>query len=109
MNFDKKSILAFLLIGLVFLLVQTPIYKKYFFPQVYQQEQMRNALQDSLRLAPAAPKAQPFDNKEPMAYSANAATADQLDLEKIYHRPWRRRTDGGRSIAGKPGPFFYHP
>ena len=52
MNFDKKSILAFLLIGLVFLLVQTPLYKKYFFPQVYQQEQARKALQDSLRYAP---------------------------------------------------------
>jgi YidC/Oxa1 family membrane protein insertase len=47
MNFDKKAILAFLLIGLVFLLVQTPFYKKMFFPQLYQQEQLKKLRPDS--------------------------------------------------------------
>lgn len=56
MNFDKKAILAFLLIGLVFLLVQTPIYKKTFFPQVYEQEKLRKLRADStLAKSPAAP------------------------------------------------------
>ncbi len=32
MNLDKKTILAFLLIGLVFIFVQSPIYQKLFFP-----------------------------------------------------------------------------
>lgn len=54
MNFDKKAIFAFLLIGLVFLLVQTPLYKKTFFPQLYQQEQLRKAQKDSLTTIPAA-------------------------------------------------------
>ncbi len=32
MNLDKNTIIAFLLIGLVFILVQTPLYQKLFFP-----------------------------------------------------------------------------
>jgi YidC/Oxa1 family membrane protein insertase len=38
MNFDKKTIIAFILIGLVFFLVQTPIYKKMFMPRLYEAE-----------------------------------------------------------------------
>lgn len=38
MNMDKKTILAFLMIGLVFLLVQSPLYQKIFFPQSYQKQ-----------------------------------------------------------------------
>ncbi len=83
MNFDKKSILAFLLIGLVFLLVQTPLYKKYFFPQVYHQEQGRKAIQDSLRLAPATPKAPTDETKEPMATPALATLTADTIKEKI--------------------------
>ncbi len=38
MDFDKKTIIAFLLIGLVFFLVQTPLYKKLFMPKAYETE-----------------------------------------------------------------------
>jgi YidC/Oxa1 family membrane protein insertase len=38
MKMDKKTILAFLLIGLVFLFVQSPIYQKYFFPESYKKQ-----------------------------------------------------------------------
>jgi YidC/Oxa1 family membrane protein insertase len=38
MNIDKKTILAFLLIGLVFLFVQSPIYQKMFFPESYKRQ-----------------------------------------------------------------------
>ncbi len=38
MDFDKKTIIAFLLIGLVFFLVQTPIYKKLLMPKAYEAE-----------------------------------------------------------------------
>lgn len=41
MNIDKKTIFAFLLIGLVFITVQTPIYQKIFFPKSYELEQMK--------------------------------------------------------------------
>jgi YidC/Oxa1 family membrane protein insertase len=56
MNFDKKAVMAFLLIGLVFLLVQTPLYKKAFFPQLYKQEQLRKALKDTVKTVPLASK-----------------------------------------------------
>ncbi|NLP12061.1 membrane protein insertase YidC [bacterium] len=83
MNFDKKSILAFLLIGLVFLLVQTPLYKKYFFPQVYQQEQTRKAVQDSLRLTPGTPAQQP---NEPIVTSITAPIAATLSADTIKEK-----------------------
>ncbi len=38
MDFDKKTIFAFLLIGLVFLFVNTPLYQKLFFPEAYEQQ-----------------------------------------------------------------------
>jgi len=41
MDFDKKTIIAFLLIGLVFFLVQTPLYKKVFMPKAYESELAR--------------------------------------------------------------------
>ncbi|HNY90310.1 MAG TPA: membrane protein insertase YidC [bacterium] len=53
MNLDKKTILAFLLIGLVFIFVQSPIYQKLFFPEAYKKQlearQARPAAMDSLR------------------------------------------------------------
>jgi len=76
MNFDKKSILAFLLIGLVFLLVQTPVYKKYFFPQVYQQEQARKALQDSLRYTAPSAQAKQAEERKEMPAAPELATSD---------------------------------
>jgi len=52
MNLDKKTILAFLLIGLVFLFVQSPIYQKIFFPDSYKKQlearQTRPATADSV-------------------------------------------------------------
>ncbi|HOT95907.1 MAG TPA: membrane protein insertase YidC [bacterium] len=52
MNLDKKTILAFLLIGLVFLFVQSPIYQKLFFAQNYQKQmaakEAKAAADDSL-------------------------------------------------------------
>jgi YidC/Oxa1 family membrane protein insertase len=36
MDFDKRTILAFLLIGLILILAQTPLYQKLFFPQIYK-------------------------------------------------------------------------
>ncbi len=41
MNFDKRTILAFLLIGAVLILVQTPTYQKLFFPKAYQARMQR--------------------------------------------------------------------
>jgi YidC/Oxa1 family membrane protein insertase len=38
MDFDKKTIFAFLMIGLVFLFVNTPLYQKLFFPEAYEQQ-----------------------------------------------------------------------
>lgn len=45
MNLDKRTILAFLLIGLVFLLVQSPVYKKLFFPKAYERELLQKEQQ----------------------------------------------------------------
>ena len=41
MDFDRKTIFAFVLIGLVLIFVQTPFYKKAFFPEQYKQEQIK--------------------------------------------------------------------
>ncbi len=53
MNLDKKTILAFLLIGLVFLFVQSPVYQKLFFPESYKRQlesrQAGTAVPDSLQ------------------------------------------------------------
>src|SRR4030067_1997433 len=46
MNFDKKTIIAFILIGLVLLLVQSPLYKKAFYAE-FGQERLETA-SDSL-------------------------------------------------------------
>lgn len=46
--------MAFLLIGLTFLLVQSPLYKKAFFPQLYKQEQLRKAQKDTVKTVPLA-------------------------------------------------------
>lgn len=40
MNLDKKTILAFLLIGVVFIFVQSSFYQKTFFPEAYKQREM---------------------------------------------------------------------
>ena len=52
MNLDKKTIIAFLLIGLVFLFVQSPVYQKLFFPESYKKQiqtrQVRGVTADSL-------------------------------------------------------------
>ncbi len=40
MNLDKKTILAFLLIGGVFIFVQSSFYQKMFFPEAYHQREM---------------------------------------------------------------------
>ncbi len=40
MNLDKNTIIAFLLIGLVFILVQTPLYQKLFFPEIVKQKEL---------------------------------------------------------------------
>jgi YidC/Oxa1 family membrane protein insertase len=54
MNFDKRAVMAFLLIGLTFLIVQSPLYKKTFFPQLYKQEQLRKAAKDTVKTVPLA-------------------------------------------------------
>lgn len=41
MDFDKKTILAFLLIGLILVLAQTPIYQKIFMPEAYRARQLK--------------------------------------------------------------------
>jgi YidC/Oxa1 family membrane protein insertase len=45
MNFDKKTLLAFILIGFVLLLINTPIYKRLFFPEQYKAQQLRKIQQ----------------------------------------------------------------
>jgi YidC/Oxa1 family membrane protein insertase len=45
MNFDKKTLLAFILIGFVLLLINTPIYKRVFFPELYKAQQLRKIQQ----------------------------------------------------------------
>ncbi len=40
MNLDKKTIFAFLLIGVVFIFVQSSFYQKTFFPEAYKQREM---------------------------------------------------------------------
>jgi len=84
MNFDKKTILAFLLIGLVFLLVQTPFYKKAFFPQLYQQEQLRKGHPDSLRtVSPAASESLDEIKAEKVGWSTGLSHALPQAKEKI--------------------------
>ncbi|NOY60895.1 MAG: membrane protein insertase YidC, partial [Calditrichaeota bacterium] len=41
MDFDKKTIMAFLLIGLILVLAQTPIYQKIFMPEAYRARQLK--------------------------------------------------------------------
>ena len=45
MNFDKKTLFAFILIGFVLLLINTPIYKRVFFPELYKAQQQRKIQQ----------------------------------------------------------------
>lgn len=97
MNFDKKSILAFLLIGLVFLLVQTPQYKKLFFPQVYQQEQARKARQDSLRYT--APVAQ----LEPVEMISTAPAAVSLIADTLKEKTITVETQLYRAVFSSRG------
>lgn len=71
MNLDKKTILAFLLIGLVFLFVQSPIYQKLFFPQNYQKQL-------------AARQAQ---NREPDSTATSSASVEESAAESIASAP----------------------
>ena len=41
MNFDKKTMMAFLFIGLIIILTQSDWYKKTFFPELYKQQKLR--------------------------------------------------------------------
>ena len=41
MNFDSKTVFAFILIGLILILVQTPFYQKAFFPEAYRERQLQ--------------------------------------------------------------------
>ena len=41
MDFSRKTILAFLLIGLILVLAQTPMYQKIFMPEAYRARQLK--------------------------------------------------------------------
>jgi YidC/Oxa1 family membrane protein insertase len=84
MNFDKQAILAFLLIGLVFLLVQTPFYKKVFFPQIYQQEQIRKQKPDSLIALTPEPVVEPEASLPRTITKAVLREQEENAKEKIY-------------------------
>jgi YidC/Oxa1 family membrane protein insertase len=58
MDFDKKTVMAFLLIGLVLLLVYTPIYQKVFFPEAYKQKQLQS------QIAEATPASSQIDSSK---------------------------------------------
>jgi hypothetical protein len=49
MDFDKKTIFAFLMIGLVFLFVNTPLYQKLFFPEAYEQQRRQQQYEQQTR------------------------------------------------------------
>ncbi len=80
MNMDKKTILAFLLIGVVFLFVQSPLYQKYFFPDSYKKQGERKSGQitktDALGASPAID--QPVGS-EAISVLAEDATRSVLD------------------------------
>jgi len=82
MNFDKKSLLAFLLIGLVFLLVQTPFYQK-LFPPPHRPMPVRPAATDSLAAAPADLHA---ENPGSLPTQAPVLMADSLRGPQIKPR-----------------------
>ncbi|MBD3385791.1 membrane protein insertase YidC [candidate division KSB1 bacterium] len=80
MDFDKRTIIAFLLIGLVLIFVQTPLYKKIFLPEAYKQEiAQKRALEtaqtnpDSITVPPI--KTAPEKNPD---ISASDAQSDPL-------------------------------
>jgi YidC/Oxa1 family membrane protein insertase len=45
MDFDKKTILAFLLIGLILIFAQSPLYQKIFFPNIYNAKRIQKEIQ----------------------------------------------------------------
>ena len=47
MNVDRKTLLAFLLIGATMLFVWSPYYQKLFYPEAYQQKQLEKKMQSS--------------------------------------------------------------
>ncbi len=78
MNLDKKTIIAFLLIGLVFLFVQSPVYQKLFFPESYKKQiearQIRGVTPDSLDERPS--------QSPPLQEEIAAAPADSLQVKE---------------------------
>ncbi|MBN1541918.1 membrane protein insertase YidC [candidate division KSB1 bacterium] len=65
MEFDKKTLLAFLLIGLVLFLIYTPFYQKTFMPDQYERMQRQKALQDSLQAIGFDPETALADKSQP--------------------------------------------
>jgi len=77
MNFDRKTILAFLLIGLVFILVQSPLYQRMFFPEAYKQAQM-----EKLKPRPTAAGEETAMGEQPQA-AAEPIPAAGAGKEKV--------------------------
>ena len=65
MDFDKKTVLAFLLIGLVLILVYTPLYQQIFFPEAYKQKQLEQQRSEQVIVPDRIQKNENADNAVP--------------------------------------------
>ena len=95
MQFDKKTVIAFLLLGAVLLLVQTPFYQKTFFPNAYrarmerkqQKELMPQAEEEQIEDIPQEPE--PAETKRSEAQvtpkTSRFNRVDSSEPEKVIH------------------------
>ena len=91
MNLDKKTIFAFLLIGVVFLLVQSPFYQKLFFPEAYKQQLQRKqaSTQETDREGSATQKAEKADEVIAEEHTGEMNDAIKTKTESVPQIPPR--------------------
>ncbi len=80
MEFDKRTIVAFLLIGLVLIFVRTPLYKQIFFPDVYEREMAQKRGLETAQSrsdTTAAPSALPADREQSQQPSRSQEKAEE--------------------------------
>lgn len=83
MDFDRKTILAFILIGLIFLLINTSYYQKTFFPEAYKAKQQREQLAKQYGTEP---------EREPEKNVAPLRTPKVKKVEPVASKPQQNQS-----------------